>query len=253
MKNIILLVFIFLVDYSASAQIVDIESRRIQADSVRFVFRGSLSSSHNDNNGDYIFSLKGNIATQVKSKNLKSIFLLIGDYGLISNGNQDFMNQSLLHLRYNYKISSLLQTEVFVQSQNNQLLDVNNRNLIGGGLRLKVVSKDNVRLFFGNSYMYVIETSDIIKKSFYNHRNSSYLSLAVAFPKSKLEINNTLYYQPQYSNFSDYTITEQFRLDVGVSSIISIFTQFNYYFDSRTPENRRQYASLLSLGIGIKL
>lgn len=252
MKRILFL--LAFISFSLShAQLVNIESQRMQTDSIRFVLRGDFSFSYDNYDGDYIYQIGSSLATQAKSKDLKKIFLLLGNYNLIRSEDQDFQNTWFLHLRYNQKLSNLFRLEAFVQSQHNQLLNINARNLIGVGLRFKLVSKENVRLYLGNAYMYEEEKSDDFDVKNYNHRNSSYLSLSANIPNSNVEITNTIYYQPLYSDFTDYRILEQFKLNVPLSKVLSMYTLLDYYHDNLTPSGNAQFSTNISVGLGINL
>ncbi|MEO9803395.1 MAG: DUF481 domain-containing protein [Reichenbachiella sp.] len=253
MKNSILVVIALLVSNNLLAQIVNVESKRMQTDSSRIKFRGDLSTSYVNNDGNYIINIKSNVVSQYRSKDQKSIFFFIGNYGIIRAEEQDFNNTWFFHLRHNYQISKRLQTELFIQNQYNELLDVTTRNLFGAGLRLKVISKEYLSMHIGNAYMYEIENSNTLNEHFLNHRNSTYLSLSVTTPNSKLEIINTIYFQPLYTCFDDFTVLEQLKVDVEISKKTSMFTLFNYYHDNITPEIRAQFNSQLSFGMGIKL
>ena len=234
-------------------QLVNIESKRMQTDSIRFVLKSDLLFSYNNNDGDYIFQLGGSLSTQIKSKDLKKIYFLISNYNLIRSENEDFQNGWFVHLRFNYKLSNLFRIEAFVQSQHNELLDVNLRNLIGAGLRLKVLSKDHLKLYWGNAYMYEAEKSDIVGKRSYDHRHSTYLSATILALEDKISLINTIYYQPRYSDFSDYRISEQFKAEIPISESLNVFCLFNYYFDSLTPLNKKDFSSNISIGIGYSL
>lgn len=248
------LLFIFcVISNSLYAQVVNIESHRMHVDSVRFVLDNDFSFSYVDNDGKYIFELSDNLTTQLKSKDLRKIYFLLGNFGLIRAEDEDFANNWLIHFRFNYKVTRLFRLESFVQSQSNELLDLSGRRLIGAGVRLKLVSTANVGLYFGNSYMYEIEIGDELNQKFYNHRNNSYLSFSILLPKSEINIINTVYYQPLYNDISNYNISEQFKIVVPFSKKVNVFSLFKYYYDSITPGNRSQYTSNLFLGIGLNI
>lgn len=246
--------FVFLlVSQFVSAQLVNIESKRMQTDSIRFVLKSDATFSYNNNDGDYIYQIEGALSTQLKSKDLKKIFFLIGNYKLIRAEEKDFQNSWFAHLRFNYKLSKMLRLESFIQSQHNELLDINSRNLIGAGIRLKLISKEHLKLYLGNAYMYEEEKSNAFNKRFYNHRHSSYISVSATFNESKLNLLNTVYYQPLYEDFGNYRILEQFKAEIPISKSLNLFTLFNYYLDSLTPEDNREYTSNISVGIGWQL
>ena len=99
------------------------------------------------------------------------------------------------------------------------MFDVNARNLIGAGIRIKLIGiepnketkeESTFKLYLGNAYMYEEEKDDAFNKQFYSHRHSSYLSLTYDLGEDKISILNALYYQPLYSNLSDYRLLEQF-------------------------------------------
>lgn len=238
---------------SLCAQVVNIESARMQTDSVRFVLSNDFSFRYNDNDGNYIFEVSDAIYTQLKSKDFRKLYFFLGNLGLIRSKGEDFSNNWLVHLRFNYRLTRVIRLETFVQSQGNQLLDVSGRHLFAAGLRFKVISSERVRLYLGNSYMYEEEISDAINQQFYNHRNNAYMSLSVVLPKSKINITNILYYQPLYNDIGNYNISEQFKIEVPLSEKISVNSSFYYFFDSQTPGNRSQYTSTFYIGIGINI
>ena len=103
--------------------------------------------------------------------------------------------------------------------------------------------------------MYEEEKSDLFDKRFNNHRHSSYLTLRYSAGAGKVSILNVLYYQPLYQDFSDYRIFEQFKITVPLSKKekVNISCLFDYYFDSITPQERKQHTSYLKFGVDIEL
>lgn len=225
----------------------------MQTDSIRFVLKNDFSFGYNNNNGLYIYQVSNSLSTQVKSKDLRKIYFLIGDYSLIKSEIENYNNNWLLHLRFNFKITNLWRFETFIQSQSNKLLDVKSRTLIGAGIRLKVISSPYTKLYIANSYMYEEEKSDAMNQKFINHRNNSYLSFTKVFPESKISIINTIYFQPLYDNFDDFRIMEQLKIEVPFTKKIIFNTLFNYFYDNVTPNQRKQYTSNIKVGIGLEI
>ncbi len=253
MIRILLLSIAILIPSLVSAQLVNIESKRMQTDSIRFTLNADFSFNHTNNDGSQVNQIDAALTAQLKSKDLRKIYFILGNYKFIDSGEENLQNAWFLHGRFNYKFSQLLRFETFLQGQYNQLLVVEQRNLIGAGLRVKWIDKERFTGYAGNSYMYEIETSDRAGTTNYNHRNSTYLTLSYTTKSQKFSIANTVYYQPLYSDISDYRILEQFRLDIPLSTWLKVFTLYNYYFDSKTPLNTEEYTSNLNLGIGISL
>jgi hypothetical protein len=234
----------------AQAQLVNIETKRIQSDSTRFVLNADFAFNHSNNDGLAVNQINGTLTTQLKSKDLKKTYLFLGNYRLIDSEEGNLQNSWFLHTRFNYKFNELLRLEGFLQGQYNQLLVVEQRNLVGAGLRMKWMNRENFSGYLGNSYMYEVEYSDRAGTTNYNHRNSTYLSLSYLSKSKRFSITNTVYYQPLYRNLEDYRILEQFRLDIPLAEWFSVFMIYDYYFDSKTPLNTREYTSQLQIGIG---
>ncbi|MCY2687973.1 DUF481 domain-containing protein [Salinimicrobium sp. TH3] len=253
MIRILLLATALLIPGVISAQLVNIESKRVQTDSIRFTLDADFSFNHTNNDGSQVNQIDAALTTQLKSKDLRKIYFFLGNYKLIDSGEENLQNAWFLHGRFNYKFSQLLRFETFLQGQYNQLLVVEQRNLIGAGLRVKWIDKERFTGYAGNSYLYEMESSDRAGTTNYNHRNSTYLTLSYKAKSQKFSITNTVYYQPLYRDVKDYRILEQFRLDIPLSTWLKVFTLYNYYFDSKTPLNTEEYTSNLNLGVGIRI
>ena len=244
---------IFILAYSVNGQLVNIESKRMHTDSIRFVLSSDLLFNYTDNNGEYILQIGSNLTTQLKSRNLKSIYFFIGNVNLIRSKDEDFQNSYFLHARFNQKLTEVFRFEAFAQNQNNQKLTISERNLLGLGLRLKLLSKSGSLVYFGNSYIYEIEVVDDTGQKFYNHRNSSYISLNQNFKKYNLDVTGTLYFQPLYNNISNHRILSQFKAQMPLTKRVSFSALYNYSvinFNSELEDNR---SSNLSFGFTLNL
>jgi hypothetical protein len=255
--------FLFSFNFSF-AQVVNVESLRMKTNDLSTLLLSNINFSYSNNNGYYFYNIGAGIGATFKSKNRENVYFVVGNYNLIRSENEDFQNNWFIHLRYNHEFTNLLRAEMFAQSQENQVLDVNSRNLIGAGLRLKFVflkasdtdkNDTGIRFYLGNAYMYEIEKSDAINTSSINHRHSSYFSLSGHIPKTALSVTNTLYYQPLYKNFSDYRLTNQLQFNIALNAkqTLSFNTTFNYSYDSNTPLNRSEFSSYIKFGFGIRL
>jgi hypothetical protein len=231
-----------------NAQLVNIESKRMQSDSVRFALKSDLLFDYTDNNGDYIFQIGSNLTTQYKSKDLKKIYFFIGNYQLIRSGDRDFGNSWFFHLRYNQKLSSLFRIEAFIQNQNNALLTITSRNLVGAGIRLKLISSETTKIYLGNAYMYEIEKIKATGQQFYNHRNSSYLSVTQAFKRTALDLTGTVYFQPLYANLNNHRILLQLKAELPITKVLSLSALYNYFYSSFSTVEDSDRSSNLSIG-----
>ena len=251
--NLVITLLLVFISHSLHAQIVNIEGKRMQTDSIRFVLNNDLYFSFDSIDENDIYQISNDLSTQLKSKDLKKIYFFIGNYSLINASGSALRNSWLLHLRFNYKLSRLFRIETFVQSQYNEFSNINKRNLVGAGMRFKLISKEKTSLYFGNSYMYEEEQIDAVNVKLYNHRNSSYLSFNATVSKSNIEILNTVYFQPLYEDFSNYRILEQFKIEIPIGEKLSINTAFNYSYLSKTNLYEKQSTASLSIGLGLNI
>lgn len=245
----ILILFIILFCDSINAQLVNIESKRMQLDSIRFALKSDLLFNYSDNNGDYLFELGSNVTTQYKSKDLKKIYFLLGNYKLVRSNDQDLRNSYFIHLRYNQKLSRLLRLEAFLQQQNNELLTITNRSLVGAGIRLKILSTEATKVYFGNAYMYEIEKITATGQQFYNHRHSTYMSVSHAWKKANLDLTGTVYFQPLYNTIGNHRILQQFKAELPINKVVSLSALFNYFYSSFSPDTDKDRSSNLSVGL----
>ena len=290
MRRIYLQLLALIVSTSVYSQVINIESLRMHTDSVRFVLKDNLRFSYNSNNGNSNYFIGNSLGTQIKSKDYNKIYLILGDYSILRSEGNNLRNSWYFHFRFNSKLekifkSKMVRLEAFAQHQYNENLIINYRNLAGIGLRLKLntsknetendsISKYNkatieynklnpdrpfkilnpvLRFYFGLAYMYEEEKSDSFDKRFNNNRSSSYLSFNYTFANGSATILNTIYYQPLFSDFGDYRISEDFQVSFKLTESLNINGNFSYYVDSVTPKGVKDYASNLSLGLGLTL
>lgn len=232
---ILILPFLFLT-LSSKAQMVNVESLRKVNDSSRFILNANLNfqiQSNNDNNVK-IFGM--DLLSQMKSKNLKNIFFVIGNSSYNNTNNKDISNSNLLHLRYNRLITNYLRLEIFTQFQNNRVMDLKFRNLYGIGPRFIFFSKTDFKVYIGTIYMIENERLyDNIQSNSTVSRLSSYISLDFSLPKDLGKFSSVSYYQPRLDFFKDYRFTNRTELSITIYKNISFLTQLNYYYDAFPP------------------
>ncbi len=240
-RSFILLLCLFLFVSMAQAQLVNIESRRIKSDSVRFVVSDGISFSYSDNNGKDLLQISNDLSCQLKSKNLKHIYLFLNKYKWVKTKSDDFINIFFAHLRYNYKLTAVTRLESFVQYQNNRVLDVDARVVYGAGLRFKVLNHKNLWAYLGTAYMHEYERSHKYNFNLWQHRSSNYVSLVGKFSDQNLQLSGTMYFQPLYTDMRDYRILLDMELAYKIIKNIAFTTGVDYFFDSETPSGMRQY------------
>lgn len=221
------LLFSFLV---GNAQIVNVESKRLQSDTTGWL--GSLGTSFQlENSAVKVISI--NAEAHLEYKAPKSLYLFLVNYNLLKGEEKTLQNNLFYHLRYNYKFSNLLRWEIFTQMQQNNLAGIKSRFLIGTGPRFKISGTKKLALYASTAIMY--ENEHELTKPITIHkdlRSSSYVSISWK-PAENLDIVSTLFYQPLYKDLSDFRILHDLSLNFKFTKNFSFVTSWNYLFDSK--------------------
>lgn len=230
MRATIVAIICFLSANVCRAQIVNIESSRMQSDTVGWM--GNVGADVSFNKAvDKIF--QGNLETHVQYKTRRDLglWLILGDIGFLKINNTRVASDGLLHIRYNKKVNNWLRWEFFTQFQNNVITQIDSRFLLGTGPRFKLSQLENFKLYVGCLLMYERELERTVPKITHNDiRNSSYLSFSW-LPKSYLELTSTTYFQPLIRKFSDYRIMNQIAFKVKATPHFSLSLKWNYLHD----------------------
>jgi hypothetical protein len=249
-----ILTLLLLCGLTANAQVVNIEARRLHTDSVRFVGDFNLALLLNSTNGKDIFTVRGNTVLQWKSANYKHLWLASANYDFAKAEEDNFINNFYVHLRYNYKINPWLRWEAFVQSQINEPLGLNFRQLIGTGPRFKIRIGQHADIYLGTAYMYEYEkTIPPARQVLHQHRWSNYGSLNIHIPKVNGSLVSTIYFQPLFNDLSDYRIMNDTRIDLSITAKWRVYTRFAYLYDANPPPGIRRNALNLEQGFGYSI
>ena len=216
-----------------TAQIVNIEKKRIATDSAGWFGQANISFSGSKNTKQ-ILSLSSGTLLEYKSKNNKDLWLLITDLSLISADKEKFSNAGFGHLRYNRKLGEAIRWEVFGQIQYNSLTKIERRLLAGTGPRFKLTQFDNAKFYLGVAYMYEYEelTAPVVVHK--DNRISSYFSFTLT-PEDEVSFTSTLYVQPLLKDAKDYRIASETSLTLGITKKLSLSSTFRYSYDSMPP------------------
>ena len=222
--------FLSIFGHEVHSQVVNIENMRTQTDTTGWL--GSLGASFALNKTvEEVFGVNLEAHLQYKSKDTRSLWLIIGDYGFLQGGGQKFISSTFAHTRYNYKINDLLRWEVFLQAQNNLVTKIDWRFLAGTGPRFKIVGTKKIRLYVASLMMYEHE-KEITSPSVVHRdlRNSSYISFTF-IPSPSVELVSTSFYQPLLKYIKDHRLLNQVALKVHAGKKLSMNMRWNYLYD----------------------
>ncbi|MEP7127943.1 MAG: DUF481 domain-containing protein [Chitinophagales bacterium] len=228
-KLIILSCFQLLFCELSFAQVVNIESERLRADSNGLY--GSLGANFAlTSNTKTVIVFDANMQTEYKQDS--NLYLLLGSYGFVNGDNEDFYNNAFIHFRYNRKLSKLLRWEAFTQLQFNKISKINLRYLLGTGPRFKLTDNKKLKIFVASLVMYEYEEDDTTENYIHRDvRSSSYLSFTYT-PVKNVQIISTSYYQPLFTQFNDFRFVNEESVIVSISDKFTIEPKFSYLYDS---------------------
>ena len=230
-SNVLLLFPLFIcLCATSTAQVVNIESSRIQSDTVGWAGSGGAGVSLEKNTTQIVTV---NLDAHIQYKTKKDLWLLLGDYGFLKGGGEKFVSNSFGHLRYNRKLNSYLRWEAFAQAQSNYITQIKWRFLLGTGPRFKLLSTSKFKLYAASLIMYENEKENT-QPSINHHdlRSSSYISFTY-LPNENMELVSTLFYQPLITDWNDARVFNQAVLRVKASKRFGMYIKWNYLFDSR--------------------
>jgi hypothetical protein len=230
MRFIICCFLILTIQESSIAQIVNIESSRIQSDTTGWL--GNVGSSFMfQKNAIQVMNISANAHVEYKSP--KSLYLLLGNYNFLKGGGQTLNDNLFYHLRYNYKLNKWLRWEVFTQLQQNSITGIRLRLLAGSGPRFKIIRTKYIGFYAATAALYEYEkeqTSPVIYHR--DVRSSTYFSFNYHNSKN-FEVVSTIFYQPLFGNLRDYRILNEISLKFKFVTHLSFTTSWYYLYDTR--------------------
>ena len=159
-------------------------------------------------NGDFKFGnlelYQFNITNQIGKKFDRNLIRFLFNYEYISENNEVLASDYTAQLRYNYSLGNH-SVFSFIQSQKSRALNLNYRNLIGGGYRHNVYKKDenyfdlSAGVFYENE-LYLKNTDEELMIENYRLSLSSFFKVKVS---KKSFINTSIYYQINIDNTED--------------------------------------------------
>lgn len=230
MKVLFNLVILFCFACSLQAQIINIEGKRFLKDSNGFIGRADVNFNINQNKQQVLY-FGSNVHIQYKKNKYR--ILAITDFSFIKAGKTDFVNSGYQHFRYNYKIAKLITWEVFAQAQYNRVLLLDRRYLTGTGPRVRLIKKQHLKLYAAALYMFEYQSQNNDSIHAYNHRISSYFTLAFDF--NKLDFTSTTFYQPKVGDGNNYRIANDSSFDLAITKHFNFKAGFNLLYDTRQP------------------
>ena len=177
---------------------------------------------------------------------------LVGKYhtfGLLTfqqekQGGKVYTDKGFVHLRGARSITEHLGVEIFTQKQFNESILLQDRNLVGGGLRVTALKQHvntkgstGLNLYLGIGAMWENET---INDKEYGEidtniiRSTNYVSGIWQIDK-RFTLIVTGYYQPYLQRFSDFRILSESRFEFRATERVSFNFRLHFRYDSEPP------------------
>ena len=172
--------------------------------------------------------------------------LLLNEINLDRAGDVDFENDGFQHIRLSKHLSDAYTFENFIQNQFDPVRKIENRKLLGSGLRLKL-SDGN---FMGISTFYEMETltDNILSRDF---RLSSYLQLDVII-SDNINFLSTTYLQPNIMKFSDIRISNESQVNFELNQKIALTNTIEAIYDALPANGVKKLSYRIQNGIRYK-
>ncbi|MGH2647734.1 MAG: DUF481 domain-containing protein [Ginsengibacter sp.] len=230
MRYIICSILVAAIHKVSFAQIVNIESKRIQSDTTGWL-GGAGTSFLFEKNAVQVMNINANAHIEYKSS--KSLYLFLVNYNFLKGSGQTLNNNFFYHLRYNYKLNKLLRWEVFTQLQQNSVTCIKLRVLAGSGPRFKLARSKYISLYGATAAMYEYEKEQTVPAVYHRDlRSSSYFSFTYD-PSKNAELIATVFYQPLFDNFSDYRLLNEISIKFKFVKHFSFRANWYYLYDSK--------------------
>ena len=224
----LLFTLLTLIPFSAYTQVVDIESDR----------GGDKQGVHGST--EFGLSLqRGNVQVFQTQASLRLDYikgihhsLFIGSISYGEEDSEPFKNEMYSHIRWTAMWLKNIGTEVFAQTQKDEFRLLQIRQLTGAGLRFTALDGLIALGLGGMSDYEQIEGNNEGVGVF---RGSSYVRVGKEW-KNGVKGQMIAYYQPLFSDPSDYRILGVGAVEFKLDKVFSVVNEFNYSYDTRPPE-----------------
>lgn len=246
MRYIIVSIFIAIIHTAAFAQIVNVESRRVQKDTTGWFGNFGAAFLFERN---VVKVIDINLSAYVEYQTPKSIYLFLANYSLLEGNGKSLNDNTFYHLRYNYKVNKWMSWEAFTQLQLNDITRIKLRRIAGTGPRFKLAGGKKFKLHAATGAMYEYEKEETIPIiSHSDLRSTSYISLNYD-PSENIRLSGTVFYQPLFRNYHDYRVLNEISAKFNFVKHLSFKVIWYYLHDSKPAGGTPKFNYSISNGI----
>lgn len=226
LRTLVIVAFLF-IGFSARGQIVNIEDKRAQIDTVGWFWQLDFGGKITENTRS-ILALNG--AVRVDQIKAQSQWLFLANYNLVKADEDRFVNDGFGHLRFGQQINSRWTWETFGQLQYNRRLLIDFRALAGTGPRLQIRENENWELALGLLYMFEYNELEEGETTRNDARISSYLSARIKVGEHA-SFATTSYYQPLVARLGESRLSSVNTISINLNERIAFGSSFSITYD----------------------
>ena len=168
-------------------------------------------------------------------------------FGSLQQGRKSgafFINKGMVHARIVRRLTEHLLFESFIQKQFNESILLNDRNLVGGGVRFALrPSSSRFNVYLGTGGMWEHERVNDKKHGEITTRiirSTNYINWTWRLGES-ITTSATGYYQFHVRRFQDYRILFEGSITFLLTSKLAFPLRVNFRYDSEPPTNVRKH------------
>jgi len=171
----------------------------------------------------------------IRKDNFHSFMVINLENGFEKENNSPkniITNKGFIHLRATKNVVTNYQMEVFTQYEFNEFLLLNDRYLLGAGLRTAFHKSELADTYLGIGLMVEKETYNLdIDNEKSLLRSTNYIKNNIAL-SSNIDLSNTCYFQIASDDLNDYRILYDGGLDFHVNDFFAFTIELNYRYDN---------------------
>lgn len=215
-------------------------------------FSGSINVDALAQTGNTDFQLLG-LGGRLNFNRISGYTFLVfsGEHGW--NEGKQFSNELITHIRNVEALEDWLQFEAFVQFDYNRKRKLVSRELIGAGLRYKIITSENFRFRLGTAYFFEAEQYNLDEQALHDkhtiaHRVSSYITFEIDL-KNDITFLSVSYFQPDLKDFADYRMISENSIILNLSKSFDFNIKFNLRYDATPPDEIKDLDTITKFGL----
>ena len=158
----------------------------------------------------------------------------------LSEDNNELIYRNFIHFRHNFYVAENIRSFFFYQLQKNNSLLLKRRQLIGAGMRKVFKIADSLKIDMGSGLMYEMQklnqpdTVNNEKADQSAYRMANIISIVYRV-KSYISILNTVYFQPDVSEFKDFRFFNELSVSFSINKYMQLSVSSVWRHDSQPP------------------